>query len=368
MLSLIRKEGSTVVVLRGELTRETTYEPLKEWVSEQTEPFVLDIDSCGGDVVGLASCCDVLSRSNLANAHISGVAASAAFFLAIACKTVECVEDGKVGSLGTMMICGEKPIGYHNSNLSPRKNAEDSQIEEILDSDAARLLNFVAFQRGFSCEDVSEISSRCGEGKLMCASEALERGLIDKILPCFERSEEMSKNKCEEFEGEPMPEENIEEKEETVDSLIAKRDQLLAELEALNEKIAELQPDEETTEEVVASEKKKEGAKEEVKVAASLLRRLERLERLEKEAALSRVPLCERERASVLYDGEMRGEHKLFSKHYSGVAMQAEGRVSFGGKVEPDKFDKRSDFEKVKAYAAEKGTSFTDTLFALLSK
>lgn len=237
------------LAIRGPLSKDpfsedetAAYSVIAEWIRAQDpeSTIVFDIDSPGGDVSGVESLvAQIESRPGVTLAEISGDCASAAYWIASACDKVTAVPSALIGSIGTMM--GGGPYGgddISTSIYSPRKNAEDEQWQEIIDAACERFLSHIAKHRGFEETDFHALARRCGEGKLMTAAEALDRGLIDALI------EEGSMNPDE------MPEVEREEQsvEETIRDLrmvIEDHEKRIAEMEL---KLQDLRDDKEDLE------------------------------------------------------------------------------------------------------------------------
>lgn len=262
------------LAIRGPLSKDpfsedetAAYSVIAEWIRAQgpVSTIVLDIDSTGGDVSGVESLvAQIESRPGVTLAEISGDCASAAYWIASACDKVTAVPSALIGSIGTMKEGG--PCGgcdFSTSTYSPRKNAEDEQWQEIIDAACERFLSHIAKHRGFKETDFHALAQRCGEGKLMTAAEALERGLIDALI------EEGSMNPDE------MPEVEREEQsvEETIRDLrmvIEDHEKRIAEMEL---KLQDLRDDKEDLdaegeEDTLKEEEKKDEEEEKKDVEA----------------------------------------------------------------------------------------------------
>lgn len=180
----IFEKAPHVIAIRGILSREGddgSYDKLQELISREAGEFILDFDCHGGDAIGVLACARAIAATKRAHAYVSGVCASAAYFLASACEDITCAEDARVGSIGAMCVAPDLPQGYKNSKYSPRKNMPDSQLDVLLDADAESFLRFVGERRNFLTEDLEEIAHLCGDGEIMTAKAALDRGLVDFV-------------------------------------------------------------------------------------------------------------------------------------------------------------------------------------------
>lgn len=174
--------------IRGMLTREPdpfceqSYAEIREALDRALagdDEIMLDIDSHGGDSIGVKALADyVFANRDRIAAHVSGVCASAAYYIAAACRRITAAEDAIVGSVGTI---GWPPdVGDAKvATLSPLKNSGDD-LQAILDDGCERFLRDIARYRNFS-GDLSEIAQQVGAGAMLTAREALSRGLIDEV-------------------------------------------------------------------------------------------------------------------------------------------------------------------------------------------
>lgn len=175
------------IAIRGMLTREPTpismsYAEIREWLDsalDQDDDITLDIDSHGGDSIGVKALADyIFEHREKITAYVSGVCASAAYYIAAATSHISAAEDAIVGSVGTI---GWPPeIGDAKvATLSPLKNSGED-LQEILDDSCERFLRDVARYRGFEGE-LSELSEKVGAGAMLTARDALSRQLIDEV-------------------------------------------------------------------------------------------------------------------------------------------------------------------------------------------
>lgn len=174
--------------IRGMLTREPdpfceqSYVEIKEALDKALagdDEITLDIDSHGGDSIGVKALADhVFQHRDRISAHVSGVCASAAYYIAAATKRITAAEDAIVGSVGTI---GWPPdiADAKVATLSPLKNSGED-LQAILDDGCERFLRDIARYRNFS-GDLSEIAQKVGAGAMLTAREALSRGLIDEV-------------------------------------------------------------------------------------------------------------------------------------------------------------------------------------------
>lgn len=176
-----------IVFVRGMLSREpdpfcVSYPQIKDAIAEGLDAgddIQLDIDSHGGDSIGVKALADyIFEHREKIIAYVSGVCASAAYYIAAATSHISAAEDAIVGSVGTI---GWPPeIGDAKvATLSPLKNSGED-LQAILDDSCERFLRDVARYRGFSGE-LSELSKQVGAGAMLTARDALSHQLIDEV-------------------------------------------------------------------------------------------------------------------------------------------------------------------------------------------
>lgn len=233
-------------------------------VDSEVKAIVLDFDCQGGSVHGIDKVLAAVKESKKpVLAVVTGVCASAAYWIASACNHIVAFEDTEIGSIGTMALTPELPP-MRVSQFSTRKNAQDEAVDEIVDAACVRFLKTVAANRGFAEEDPMAISQRVGEGKMMTALEALDRGLIDQILAAApagkedamdkeeDKKQEEEKKAPEAAENTDQQQENMEkkeenlssedvEKEDNVEDLKKQRDELANKLAELEDRIKQLE-------------------------------------------------------------------------------------------------------------------------------
>lgn len=223
-----------VLAIRGPLSKDpmtedetAAYSVIAEWIRAQdpAAPIYLDIDSIGGDVAGVEALAALIeSRPGPNFALITGTCASAAYWIASACDRIKAVPSALIGSIGTMLAGGGEPVDQ-SSSYSPRKNAEDEQWQEILDAACERFLAHIARRRNFKETDFDAIAHRCGDGKMMTASEALDRGLIDAL------TEEGSMPNLDEMPQVEREEQSVEETIRDLRMVIEDHEKRIAEME-----------------------------------------------------------------------------------------------------------------------------------------
>lgn len=157
---------------------------------------VLAIDSPGGQVSGVDELAELIYRARgrkPISAHISGIGASGAYWLASAADEVSVSPAGMVGSIGAVMSITdyskrEEKDGVERihfvSAVSPRKNPDhrneqgSAEIQAVVDAIGLTFVQAVARHRGVTAEEVIE---RYGEGAVFVGAAAVEAGLADRV-------------------------------------------------------------------------------------------------------------------------------------------------------------------------------------------
>jgi len=205
------RDGVAVVPVRGSLMREPYFmsSRAKSWSytglrtrmeealgREDVKAIVLDIDSPGGEAVGLAELSDFIyaaRRSKPVDAVISGFGASAAYFIASAARSVFVARDAVVGSIGTILIVldwskFDEKQGLQEIHIvasqSPKKDPDattdegHAQLQTYVDAIADVFVGSVARNRGVSAQTVL---SDFGGGDVMVGEAAVAAGLADGV-------------------------------------------------------------------------------------------------------------------------------------------------------------------------------------------
>ena len=191
--------------------------------------ILLDFDSPGGDVSGLVELCAAIAAARQrvsVKAYVRGLCASAAYWVASQCESIECSPTAIVGQIGAQVVIYDPPAvdEYRGVRVvitsagSERKNANASedgaQYQALVDNAAAEFVRAVARGRGVT-EDV--VRSQYGHGALLPAPEALRVGMID-ALRGGAGGEEMAKLKAEDMAA-PAGPANLEEALKLIEEL-----------------------------------------------------------------------------------------------------------------------------------------------------
>lgn len=158
--------------------------------------IILDYDSPGGMVANVESVPAEIMRirqSKPVVAHIGGLGASAAYWLASAAERVIADRTALVGSVGALIRYVDmegiltrlganvvEVIAEQSPNKRLSRDSEDgkAELQAIVDDGAELFLQGLAANRGISRDEIME---RYGQGLVFPAAQALERGLIDEI-------------------------------------------------------------------------------------------------------------------------------------------------------------------------------------------
>jgi len=154
------------------------------------------VNSPGGQVDGIQEFADMIrmgSRIKPVTAYVDGLAASAAYWLAAAAQTIATAETGMLGSVGVVASIldnrGQQErqgVRRHeivssnapNKRPDPATDAGRAQIQELVDSLEAVMIQRIAAFRGTTPEAVAR---DFGRGKTLIASQAIAAGMADEI-------------------------------------------------------------------------------------------------------------------------------------------------------------------------------------------
>lgn len=160
--------------------------------------IVLDVDSPGGTIGGVPELAGKIFGARGKKkvvASVSGMAASAAYWIATAAEEVAVTPSGEVGSVGVYMVhqdfsgfYGKEGVN-HTIIKAGKYKAEGHHAEPLTDEAKASLqgrvdesyglfVNAVAKHRGVKAADVR---GGYGEGRVVSAKAALDMGMVDRI-------------------------------------------------------------------------------------------------------------------------------------------------------------------------------------------
>jgi len=161
--------------------------------------IVIDVDSPGGSVYGVQELTERIYNARNPNkpivASISGLGASAAYWIASAADEIVITPSGETGSIGVMAVHEDvserdKKEGIKYTMLTAgRYKAEGNEHEPLSEEDRealqatvdecyATMINDIARNRGVSAE---KVKTKFGEGRVVTAGQAKESKMIDKV-------------------------------------------------------------------------------------------------------------------------------------------------------------------------------------------
>ena len=163
---------------------------------DEVSAILLDIDSPGGQVTGINDlACRIreAGKTKPVTAYVSGMAASAAYWLASAADWIVADMTSNTGSIGVVyawtdesearkaqgkkdyvIVSSQSPYKY----LDPKSKEGAREIQEHADALAEIFIGQVAKNRGVSAKKVQE---KFGQGRVMLSKQALAAGMIDEI-------------------------------------------------------------------------------------------------------------------------------------------------------------------------------------------
>ena len=207
------KESSKVVIIpiEGVLTQNdswagTTYDFLNTALDHAeadstVKRVILSVDSPGGEVTGLPETAAAIARvasKKPVTARVTGMAASAAYWLASQASDIVLTPSGEVGSVGvrqmhvdisqsleqagikvTEMSSGE--FKTEGSPFQPLSDESKAYFETQLQALHSQFIDAISAGRGTRVS--AEVAAkRFGEGRMFTAPEALKNGMIDAVM------------------------------------------------------------------------------------------------------------------------------------------------------------------------------------------
>ncbi|GJL93479.1 S49 family peptidase [Hyphococcus sp.] len=240
-------DGVAVIPVMGPLMRSAGYGGaygliIKDLAfarsDDRVHSILLSIESPGGMVVGCDECAAAIAEASAEKptaAHIEGIGASAAYWLASQTNEIFAAKTAVVGSVGAM-ASGMELSGILErfgavktevrSTQSPQKNPpagspeRAEQLQSIIDEAAQAFIDDVARGRGVT---VGTVLTKYGQGAIMSASAALAAGMIDQVATLNEAltvlaSRRISGNGPDAAAGRAIQKENIAMDWNTVDA------------------------------------------------------------------------------------------------------------------------------------------------------
>lgn len=162
----------------------------------QIKSILLNIDSPGGQVTGVHEFAERIRAANKikpVRAHVTGLCASAAYWIAAATSRITADETSKIGSVGIVYAWtddsvakekeGVKDVVLTNSHspdkhLDPNTPKGRAELQRLADETAVIFFKDVAKYRSTDTTDVME---NYGKGKVFLAEQAREIGMIDAL-------------------------------------------------------------------------------------------------------------------------------------------------------------------------------------------
>lgn len=141
--------------------------------------IVLSIDSPGGMVAGLSEFAEIISRSKTnTTAVVSGVCASAAYWVGSQCDEIIASPTSIVGNIGVKIKRPYKDTSVMLSKGAPRKILSNADMQTVLDDIEAVFISAVATGRGVTPEHVR---ANFGRGGVFVGAKAVQAGLADRV-------------------------------------------------------------------------------------------------------------------------------------------------------------------------------------------
>lgn len=152
--------------------------------------IILDIDSPGGQVNGVSDIAQMVRAASTRKpviAHVSGMAASAGYWIASAAPQIVVSDTAQVGSIGvvsTVYIDDDDSIVEIVSSQSPGKRPDvrtdegRAQIQRDTDAIAQIFVETVAANRGVTAD---KVLTDFGKGGLLVGRDAVAAGMADRV-------------------------------------------------------------------------------------------------------------------------------------------------------------------------------------------
>lgn len=191
MNMMTRASGGTSLATVSKALRESV-------VSGSVKAIILDIDSPGGEVMGITELhAEILKarRTKPVTAHVSGMAASAAFHLASAAQEITATPSALLGSIGVFGVHIDESKAMKDAGLSvtlktagkfkadatglvPLSEEGEAELQRRVDESMSIMIRDIAKGRGMSA---SVVRKSFGDARVVEAKLALELGMIDRI-------------------------------------------------------------------------------------------------------------------------------------------------------------------------------------------
>ena len=187
---VIMPEGNCASAWNGWTTCEGLVSDLQAAMNEPSvREVVFDVDSPGGNVVGVQEAAEYIAScrgKKRMTAHVGGMCASAAYWLASAADEIVTGETGESGSIGVVTSYTKSKDDTKTivSTQSPMKRPDfeseegAAAVQETIDQLASIFVADVARNRSVS-ED--KVLSDFGRGWIKVGQAAVEAGLADRV-------------------------------------------------------------------------------------------------------------------------------------------------------------------------------------------
>lgn len=164
--------------------------------SDEVESIILNIDSPGGEITDIEAVSEKIFKARTKKpivAFVTGMAASAGYWIASSTSEIICAKTGEVGSIGVIAAIRDttekdEKEGIKNisivSSVSPRKRVDfrtkegQADIKDIVDELGEMFVEAVARNRN---TDVDDVIKNFGQGSMILSTKAIEFGMVDKI-------------------------------------------------------------------------------------------------------------------------------------------------------------------------------------------
>jgi capsid assembly protease len=193
----------------GTSTQQIARDVTTASLDPDVDSIVLDINSPGGGVYGLREAHGAIRRAREEKriiAHINGLGASAAYWLASGAHEIAITPSGEAGSIGIFGVHEDWSQHFADRGIKPtvfragaHKN-DDNPYEALTDSARKALQARVDEYYGYFVADVAEgrqttaakVRAGYGEGWVLTAPAALEAGMVDRMVEFDEVLDELA--------------------------------------------------------------------------------------------------------------------------------------------------------------------------------
>lgn len=167
--------------------------------NQKVKHILLDVDSPGGQVSGIADTADLVSQINEnvkpIDAFTDGSMASAAYWLGVGARSITATKTANVGSIGVIMTHMERSRQLEQAGIKatvirsgrykqlgnpaePLTEEGKAELQALADSTYEVFLSHVAQNRG---KPVDFVRTSMAEGRVFVGANALHAGLVDEI-------------------------------------------------------------------------------------------------------------------------------------------------------------------------------------------